>query len=545
MTWFIGSLIALFMWGTGLFPWKREIAEVISGLAKSLPPAAPALIALIFLKDPVGKIILDLWNRIAGSLQKVLTGIGILVTLLLIVPIMVADTLLLGPWAHAMWKDQVGTLLLIGLSGFALFIVSLHGEKLGFAKKFFAAAILLGIGILVWDYFSPGWTNTTRMIFTIKHGKVVSDPAASIPVKPEDVITFTVNGYVDTKEGDRYSPAGNVEDPVNNRPRGELMLRVLRPGANPVSVPLRNIESGPETIAEFDLSELIGGYYFSGQARIPEGAQGRLSIMFHELQPAKGSIRAKVGVNTHRSFVGKMMAMKGYTAVLHATLFALILLGVTGVLAQWFLPKEGWGVARGIAYGAAVVVFIATLGAASKAAPDAKPGKFLGEAIGELTTGPPPKLPVPHAHGAIASMMDPTGPAFLELTCNEVARRIPVGIYLQPGEIATITPVGGREELWPFIKDTRVIDQLRERYIRRLIAGDLPHLQEIEIRVEGSPVAPPTTFRPGMTRVQIQNDSPDRTFHYLASPKCERWRNNDIVVLRAEVAAKTKKASAP
>lgn len=379
------TIVALVLLGLYLLGWlPQELQDVIGALT----PWAPLLVALYFLQSAVGDVLKGAWRMVETFVKFIVSAIFAAIFLIFVFPIMLADTFLLGSMAQWMWKFQVGPLLLVIASGMALGLIRLWEGKLSyeFSKRFLASAMILGVALIVWGYVSESWTNTHRLIFTIRGGRVFADPAGSVQVKAGDVIRFSAFGRAIARVGGTdvpYPPQGDLFDPLGpeETPRGQIQLVVRDRAGTEQAVPVTNVTSGERTIAGIiDLGYYTGGYYAEAEAKIPARLAGRLKIAFVGVTPHSGTMRLTLQLNPHRSFIGRMLAHSEYLGVLGMLGLGLAVFGGLAALNHFLVPKE-MGALRFWLNVAAVVFFLATIAAAT-AVTGVSPWQGIAKSIG-------------------------------------------------------------------------------------------------------------------------------------------------------------------
>lgn len=371
------AAIALLWYGLPVIPapFKEEVRNIVGTTA----PWAPLLIGLYLLKDAVKALVEGVWRTTETALKTIVALLFFVVFLVFVLPVAVLDTILLGWMAQWMWKYQVGTLALVALSLMAISVINIYEGRMSYAaaKKYLVAAVLVGVGSIVWGYVSQDLTGTKRVTFRVRDKVVYSDPAASVRVKGGDRIRFTAFGRVRHTNykgvAKFYSPQGDLEDlfleagDEEEHPRGELAFVVLHPRRDPERILVENLESGVSDIGGLDTGNYAGGYAIRGEATIPGGAEGRLSIGFYGLYPESGLIRLTLQLNPHRSLVGRMMELRDYVGVLGMLALGLGIVAALGMVMK-LMPAGGMkGVAFVALFIAGYVFFIATVGAARRA----------------------------------------------------------------------------------------------------------------------------------------------------------------------------------
>lgn len=301
----IVALLLFMIFGGAL---KGELAKGLSYLW----PALPWLAGLYIIAGPAGGAISGFFRwleKVGAWIAALLYGIGFIV---FVVPVMVADTFLLGPLAMFAWKHMEVQILLVIASGFGYWYVTTTPVTV--PKIYLTWAIVVGVASIVLGYASQFVLNTTWVAFMEKNGVFYAEPAESVEVAGGDHISFVGFGYAKgafVEKGRAYvklfPPEGDVTelyvaDPSDRRgkPRGQMELVVWRPDGAKTSVPVRNIQVGPKTIfGILDFHKMgRGGYYISGEAEIPKGwAQGRLGLQVFAVKPTAGEFRLTLMVN--------------------------------------------------------------------------------------------------------------------------------------------------------------------------------------------------------------------------------------------------------
>lgn len=291
-----------------LMPFQDEIRALIG----TLLPWAPLLVALFMMRDTAGRVFQGIWdlvNKTITVVAAVLYGIGFVA---FVVPVMIADSLLLGPLTMFIWKHQVFQVFMVILTGFAYYYATRVAPTI--AKKYLAGFIILGCVTVFGSFISQWVVDSQWLIFKVKTGASYPDPAQSIVVREGDRIVFTAFGRT-VADGKIYSPQGDLEDRRPDppspwpRPLGELKLVVMRADGTEAIVPIQNIKSGPRKILRWDLGNIAGGYNITGEVRIPLGAgEGRLGIEFFGLAPTDGHLRLTLIVNPGQTFVGRIVS---------------------------------------------------------------------------------------------------------------------------------------------------------------------------------------------------------------------------------------------
>ncbi|MDP3785092.1 MAG: hypothetical protein Q8R12_03385 [bacterium] len=320
-------LLVLFLYGFPLTSWFMPWSNEFAALLQHVIPWAPLLIGLYLAQPLIGGV-----NAILGNVGRLVLGVfSAILFVVLIFPVMIADTFLLGDLAHWMWKHQAAPLVLVVLSGLALYVRGQVSEE--FIRKYLITAVIVGVATIVLGYLGDSWMNSSRITFTVRDGKVYSDPAEGIWVKGGDHLTFTAFGQVKSS-GKSYGPQGDLLDVIGYGPKGELQFLISQRGGRDLRLPVQDLKSGAEEIAGFDMGYLAGGYRAKGEVWIPEGleGEGRLSVAFHALVPEFGSLRFNLRVNPEASVVGRMQAQTGNIAVFWTLGFVLLLAGAVGYL---------------------------------------------------------------------------------------------------------------------------------------------------------------------------------------------------------------------
>ena len=254
----------------------------------------------------------------------------LLVFLVMIVPVMAADTFLLGSLSHWMWKYQVGTLAVVALSAAAIGILLWKDGKLTseFSIKYLAFFAVLGAASIVVGWSQDYFGGVQRLGVEVAKGTTFIEPAASIKLKGGDHIVVKAFGRV-TVGGKDYPPQGDTRRPIQfgdwYRPTGEMQILVWKAGQPAVEVPLENIKSGAETVGGFDLYHDVG-YYIEAEATVSEKAFGYLDVGWFNLpagQPDSGFVRLTIQVNPHLTAKGRLAKLPWYVSLLGILMFIL------------------------------------------------------------------------------------------------------------------------------------------------------------------------------------------------------------------------------
>ncbi len=293
-------------------------AEVAKGLAY-LWPALPWLIGLYLISGTTGNAVNAATGWIARLINKVsafVYGVGFIA---FVVPVMIADTYLLGPLAMFAWKHMEIQVLLVIASGFGFWYVT--ETPIAIPKKYMVAAVVSGVAIIVLGYVAQFMFNTHFVNFKPQSGIFYADPFESIEVKGGDHIRFIGHGYTVTptitkgkKVNSVLAPDGNLTKLVSvpagapRRPEGQLQFTLTEENGTLWDFRVKSLEVGPTKILGFlDFRDLVdAGYYISGEAYIPKDfPTGKLGVEFFNISPTKGGLRLTLIVNAGETGLAK------------------------------------------------------------------------------------------------------------------------------------------------------------------------------------------------------------------------------------------------
>lgn len=359
-------LAGLLLGATGYFPWYSEIGKLIGQLG----PYLPLLVGLGLLAWAAKDIMQGIKDLLSTIFKFVGSVLFLLVFLVMIVPVMAADTFLLGSLSHWMWKYQFGTLVLIALSAAGIGILLWKDGKLTseFSIKYLTFFAVLGAVSIVVGWSQDYFSGVERLNVKVVKGTTFLEPAASIKLKGGDHVVIKAFGWV-TAGGKDYPPQGDIRDLTSFgdwwRPVGEMQLLVLLKRGQPaVEVPLENIKSGAETVGGFDLYRDFG-YYIEAEATVPEKAVGYLDVGWFDLpsgQPDSGFVRLTIQVNPHLTTKGRLAKLPWYVGVM-GILVALLLSQVAASYLTALFSNKVWKVT---VWAVAVLAFVYTVAALRK-----------------------------------------------------------------------------------------------------------------------------------------------------------------------------------
>lgn len=299
-------------------PFMDELRAAIAATV----PYAPLLILFFLARGLIANASAGIAAVLQGVWTAFLTVFGTTVFLVFILPVMIADTFLLGPTAHWLWRNQLGPSLLVILSGFAYWI---HVKQTKwFVETYLLLAIILGVTFVSLCYLVESVSDVYRVSFTAQPGtpvggiKMYPDPATSVQVRRGDVVKFSAFGQV-VKGEKTYSPKGDSEDLVPYlswmRPRGEMEFLIYpKRGEAPTPVPITITQPGVTKVAGFDIGFFAGGYNVWGEATMT--ADGWLGVGFYQLDPNIGYLKTVLELNPQQTLLGRLMRVEWYTLTL-------------------------------------------------------------------------------------------------------------------------------------------------------------------------------------------------------------------------------------
>ncbi len=360
--WLTVIMAALILGAIGRFPWYAEVGQAIRQLA----PYLPLILAMWLLSGVLKDVIQGVKDFFTIRFKFVGGVLFLLVFLVMIVPVMAADTFLLGPLSHWMWKYQFGTLAVVALSAAAIGILLWKDGKLtsGFSIKYLTFFAVLGVVSIVVGWSQDYFGGVERLDVEVVNGTTYLDPAASIKLKGGDHVVVKAFGRV-TAGGKDYPPQGDIRHLIQfgdwYRPTGEMQILVGKQGQPAVEAPLENIKTGAETVGGFDLYHDVG-YYIEAEATVPEKAVGYLDVGWFGLptgQPDSGFVRLTIQVNPHLTTRGRLAKLPWYIGVM-GILAALLLSEIAASYLAALFSNKVWKVTVWVV---AILAFVFTVAA--------------------------------------------------------------------------------------------------------------------------------------------------------------------------------------
>lgn len=309
--WILAILGYLGLNAMGAVPFQQQ---TMNQALAYLIPFVPWIIFALILRGVVGTAVSWI-DRLFAAIGAIVYGVAFTI---IVVPVMVADTFLLGPIAMWAWKQTSILVLSVVVNGFVYWFLTT--TPLAIPKKYIAGALVLNVSMIFVLYSSQWLLNTHWIEFKAKGNVFLPNPVVSVEVKAGDTIRFVALGYnvvAKTPGGvvvhEIYPPEGLPDelypDPAHpgwNRPDGEIQLLVTRPDGTKTVVLVQDIETGPGEIFGFYFKDIAGGYYVSGKAEIPERVQpGRLGVEFFNIRPIDGKLRMTLIHNLGKSPLGR------------------------------------------------------------------------------------------------------------------------------------------------------------------------------------------------------------------------------------------------
>ncbi|MBI2610255.1 hypothetical protein HYW53_03785 [Candidatus Giovannonibacteria bacterium] len=346
-----------------IMPFREEFQALLQGLI----PYAPLLIGLWFLRDSLNTAA----GGIGRAIETIAGFIGVALFTIFVLPlliaVMLADTALLGSFSNYVWRNQAWVVALIIASAIGIYVAG--GATREFIKRYFYGAVMVAVFGLVLGFIGSKFLGVEDIDFSVE-GRVFPNPARSIEVRGGDTVKISMFGEV-YKDGKVYGPAGDPMDPVAGpdgipRGRGEVQLIVgdlLNPFSKKTAVPIEITEHGVQEIFGIDVGEWTGGYWAKGEAIIPAGVKGRVSLGFTRLDPPeKGWMKAKFQVVSStgpQGFLNSLLKYAPYLVFLAILAFAIGVFGGTGALNAFVFKNAAW--AQKSVWALAVIFFVGSL----------------------------------------------------------------------------------------------------------------------------------------------------------------------------------------